>query len=169
MIARRALALAIILFAAAPLMAATPHPQQRKAAPHAIPTPVLPNQKLQTEFVVEVNSKGQVVRVKSGKDCKNYTFNAQTYGNVLQMWIRHPNGTAEVGLYRVTYDYNPKTKKVRRSIALIRAGGNWGNQQGAANEMMAKAAKESREAQEAQEKKLPPLSKILAPSHTPKP
>ena len=44
---------------------------------------------------MEVNKKGQVVRIKSGKGTKYGTFNAQTYGNALQMWIRKPDGSAE--------------------------------------------------------------------------
>jgi hypothetical protein len=115
------------------------------AAPHATPRPMptlhLPTTKLHTEFVVEVNKKGQVVRVKSGKSCPNLTFNAQTYGNVLQMWIRHPDGTAEVGLYRVSYDYNPANHSVHRAVALLKSGGTWGDKQGAATQMMEQDAK----------------------------
>ena len=143
---------------ALPATAATPAPK------HAVPVPkvVMPNQRLHTDFLVEVNAKGQVVRVKSGKSCKNLTFNAQTYGNVLQMWIRHPDGSAEVGLYRVNYDYDPKTKKVRRTIALVKAGGNWGNSAGAATDMMNTAEREARAAQQAQSgKNLPPLDVIV--------
>ena len=104
--------------------------------PRPMPTPRLPDTQLHTEFVVEVNKMGQVVRVKSGKSCKNLTFNAQTYGNVLQMWIRRPDGTAEVGLYRVTYDYDSKTHNVARNVSLLKAGGNWANAEGAANNMV---------------------------------
>ena len=68
---------------------------------------------MHTEFVVEVNAKGQVVRVKSAKAYGDQDpfFNTQTNGNVLQMWIRHPDGSAEVGLYRVNYDYDPQDEK----------------------------------------------------------
>ncbi len=158
-LAAQALALATLLTGAAvPALAAT-HP----TSAHGIkPQPMLPHERLHTEFVVEVNSKGQVVRVKSGKSCKNYTFNAQTYGNVLQMWIRHPDGTAEVGLYRVSYDYDPKTHTVHRSIALLRAGGNWGNQLGAADDMMNTANREARAFKNARSgKNLPPLNAIV--------
>ncbi len=150
--AARALALALIALGSTPAaFAATPAPKK----PTAIPTPRLPTQKLHTEFVVEVNKKGQVVRVKSGKSSKVPSFNAQTYGNVLQMWIRHPDGSAEVGLYKITYDYNPATKKVHRDVALVKSGGNWGDQQGAADQMMDIANKE------AHGQKLPPLDKIV--------
>ncbi len=138
------------------LLAATPHPRP-------FPTANLPKLKLHTEFNVEVNAKGQVVLVKSGKSCKDLNFNAKTYGNVLQMWIRRPDGSATVGMYRVTYDYNPHTQRVDRGIKLLSTGGNWGNQVGAANEMLdadnARAAK-SRKA-------LPSLDQIVGPSPKP--
>lgn len=114
----------------APTLAATPQPKR------TLPPIHLPTVKLHTEFVVEVNAKGQVVLVKSGKSSPYGFFNSQTYGNVLQMWIRHPDGTAEVGTYRVTYDYDPKTHNIKRGIALVKAGGNWGNKEGAATEMI---------------------------------
>lgn len=121
---------------------------------------------MHTEFVVEVNHLGQVVRVKSAKGCNNPTFNAQTYGNVLQMWIRHPDGTADVGLYRVYYDYNPRTRLVARRVALIRRGGTWGNVEGAANEMLDTAR---REAESASGRHLPPLQNIIDMTPTPPP
>lgn len=164
----RALALLTLL--------ALPLPMAAAANPTPRPTPVvhLPNEKLHTEFLVEVNKMGQVVRVKSGKSCKNLTFNAQTYGNVLQMFIRHPDGTAEVGLYRVTFDYNPATRKVARQVALQKAGGTWGDEEGAANQMMDIAKRQADEArakaqqqQQAQNAKLPSLNQITKP--TPKP
>jgi hypothetical protein len=167
----RALALVLVLIPAAAFAAASPHPIP-------IPTPRLPNAALHTEFNVEVNKKGQVVRVKSGKSCKDTTFNAQTYGNVLQMWIRKPDGTAVVGMYRVSYDYDPHTRVVRRNVALLRAGGNWGNDQGAANQMMDVAAREAAAAaaKSGQEssKNLPDIKAIIkrdvvTPSPKPKP
>ena len=150
--AARALALASLVFALTPpAFAATPAPKK----PVALPAPHLPTKALHTEFVVEVNKKGQVVRVESGKRSPVPSFNAQTYGNVLQMWVRHPDGTAEVGVYRVTYDYSPVTKKVHRDVALVKSGGNWGDKEGAADQMMDIANKE------AHGEKLPPLDKIV--------
>lgn len=155
-------------------LAATPSPKP-------LPKPVLPKIAMHTEFVVEVNNKGQVVLVKSGKSAKECTkstegqclfFNAQTYGNVLQMWIRHPDGTAEVGLYRVTYDYDPKTHGVKRNVALVSRGGNWGDKPGAATDMMGKADAEARawaEKQKTQNNSLPDLNKIVSPSPTHRP
>ncbi len=133
---------------------------------------------LHTEVVVEVNKKGQVVRVKSTKPSKVQSFNVQTYGNALQMWIRRPDGSAQVGLYRITYDYNPKTQDVTRRIALVSAGGSWANSEGAANIMVqmekqqaAAAAAALRKAQE-QNSKLPSLNEIRGlptpnPTHAP--
>ncbi len=156
---------------AGPATGATPAPKASHA-PVAVPTPHLPTDKLHTEFVVEVNAKGQVVRVEKAKGCKNLTFNAQTYGNVLQMWIRHPDGSAQTGVYRVVYDYDPHTKKVHRTFALLKTGGTWANAEGAANDMMRKAEEETRAAQQRQEqqnKNLPSLDKIVAPSPSTKP
>ncbi|MDQ2680411.1 MAG: hypothetical protein M3Y21_05230 [Candidatus Eremiobacteraeota bacterium] len=148
----RAFALALAFM----LVAATPHSRPRLTAN-------LPRTPLHTEFNVEVNAKGQVVLVKSGKSCKDLNFNAKTYGNVLQMWIRHPDGSATVGMYRVTYDYNPRTKRVDRGIRLLYAGGRWGSQVGAAQEMLnadnARAAKAN--------KPLPSLDTIVRPTSKP--
>ncbi len=161
--AARAFTLATIVLALAPpAFAATPAPNAAATKHVTVPAPHYPTQKLHTEFVVEVNKKGQVVRVKSGKSCKVLSFNAQTYGNVLQMWIRRPDGSAEVGLYKVTYDYDPASKKVRREVALVSAGGNWGDKEGAATQMMGIANKE------AHGEKLPPLDQIIG-SPTPHP
>ncbi|HUA09072.1 MAG TPA: hypothetical protein VMA98_07325 [Candidatus Acidoferrales bacterium] len=161
----RALALALVLIAATPVPTSTP-----KLEPH----PPIPKVAEHAEFVVEVNAKGQVVRVTSAKGtgAKDTFFNAQTYGNVMQMWIRHPDGSAEVGLYKVTYDYDPKTKKVTRGVSLVRAGGNWGNEEGAADRMMDTADREYQEGLKAQQqtnKNLPPLEGIIGPTPSPTP
>ncbi|HUY41795.1 MAG TPA: hypothetical protein VMV82_09540 [Candidatus Dormibacteraeota bacterium] len=163
-----------MLLGAAPLLAATspsahrtpaPRPSAHAPVPH-VPMVHEPLVRLHTEFVVEVNRKGQVVRVKSARGCPNPTFNAQTYGNVLQMWIRHPNGTADAGLYRVTYDYDPRARRVTRRVALIRRGGTWANAQGAANDMLDTAR---REAESASGRNLPPLQNIIGSTPTPHP
>ena len=185
MIIVRPMALALAVFAAGTALpafaAATPAPT---ASPHriVIPPPKFPKEKLHAEYLVEVNKKGQVVRVKSGKATKYGTFNAQTYGNALQMWIRKPDGSAEVGLYRVTYDYDPSDHHVARNVALVSKGGSWANTEGAADVMMDTAKKEAAEAaaaakrQQAQDRKLPSLNQITgkktptpAPIFSPKP
>lgn len=164
-----AFAMILAVTAAPALAAATPKPGASPVVIH------LPNFPLHTEVVVEVNKKGQVVRVKSTKPCKVASFNLQTYGNALQMWIRRPDGTAQVGLYRISYDYDPKTQDVTRRISLVSAGGNWANAEGAANVMVdmekkqaAEAAAAQRKAREEQNVKLPSLNEIRG-APTPKP
>ncbi|MDQ2866391.1 MAG: hypothetical protein M3R51_09210 [Candidatus Eremiobacteraeota bacterium] len=149
----RAFAFAFLALACAtPASAATatPHPKIP-----AVPLPRFPNRTLHSEFTAEVNSKGQVVRAKTVKPSHYPSFDAQTYGNVLQMWIRHPDGSAQVGLYKITYDYSPATKSVRRGVSLVKSGGSWGAKEGAADQMMDLANKEARGA------KLPPLDRII--------
>jgi hypothetical protein len=141
----------VLVFPAAGFAAQTPRPK-----PRPLPSPHLPTTALHTEFQVEVNHMGQVVRVKSGKECPNPTFNAQTYGDVLQMFIRHPDGTATVGMYRISFDYNPKTQMVHRGVQLLSEGGDWADEQGAANQMMEQDAKNR-----AKHLALPGMDKIL--------
>jgi hypothetical protein len=166
-----------IVATAAPAMAATtPKPS---TAPRPAPSVKLPNIPLHTEVVVEVNGKGQVVRVKSAKQSKVQSFNVQTIGNAEQMWIRHPDGTAEVGLYRVTYDYDPKTQKVSRHVVIISRGGSWANQPGAATVMINHARQQAVEMQKANAEaakkaqqrnaKLPSLNEIRGVSPSPSP
>ncbi len=168
---------ALLALASVPAFGApTPQPH---GAPAPMPSIRLPNIPLHTEVVVEVNKKGQVVRVKSVKQCKVQSFNVQTIGNAEQMWIRHPDGSAQVGLYRVSYDYNPKTTQVMRRIALISAGGSWANSPGAATVMIEIAHKQAVEAQKAaqaaqkkeQERnaKLPSLNQIRGVPTSPSP
>lgn len=156
----------------APTTLSTPHPT-RTLLIH------LPTVPLHTEMVVEVNKKGQVVRVKSTKWCKVSSFNVQTFGNALQMWIRRPNGTADVGLYRVTYDYNPKKGMVARHVAIISHGGTWGDQEGAADRMIRTAHEQAVKLQQAQmeaqkkaqqrNEKLPSLNEIRGVHSSPSP
>ena len=111
---------------AAALIAATPAPEGTPVRIDVMklqPKELLPTVPLHTEFVVEVNRLGQVVRVRSGKSSKNDAYNAQTYGNALQAFIRKPDGKVVLGTYRLTYDYSPKTGRVRRDVALVKAGG----------------------------------------------
>jgi hypothetical protein len=148
-------------------LAATPPPASGQSARPSIKLPAVP---LHTEYLVEVNKKGQVVKSKPSKLSKVVTFNVQTYGNTLQMWIRKPDGTAIVGLFRVTFDYDPKTKKVARNIALVTPGGNWGDEEGAANAMYETAQKQLEDAikkQQQQNSSLPSLKQIRGESPAP--
>ncbi len=151
---------ALLVIVASPAYAAqAPHPR-------VLPTPRVPKVPLHTEFIVEVNKLGQVVRVKSGKSCKDLTFNALTYGNVLQMFIRTADGMhAIVGLYRVTYDYDPRTTRARRSVNIVSRGGRWGNEEGAANSMKDIAVRQARR----HNKPLPDFKEIIKPKTVSKP
>ncbi len=97
--------------------------------------PHMPATALHTEFIVETNNKGQVTRVRSGRNSKDRTFDLMTYGNVLQTFIRTDTGNAHAGTFRVTYDYSPKTHTVSRDVSLISLGGVNPNAEGAVYEM----------------------------------
>jgi len=106
--------------------------------PHGRPfTPHTPTTAVHTDFMVEINRKGQVTRVRSGKSCPDLAFNAMTYGNALQAFIRTADGRAIPGVYRLSYDFDPRTKLVHRSVALVRVGGVDPNRQSAVDEMAA--------------------------------
>ncbi|HEX5274691.1 MAG TPA: hypothetical protein VFW34_05390 [Candidatus Rubrimentiphilum sp.] len=114
--------------------------------PAPVPSPKLPSKPLHAQLQVEVNKLGQVVRVLHGNLSGDAPFDTMAMGNALQMWIREQHGktiTAVVGLYKVDYDYNPKTQKVRRTFALFKRGGSWANEQGAAIKIMSDAKKEA--------------------------
>jgi hypothetical protein len=135
----RAFMLVLCTLAPAAASAASPSP-----AP--MPTPNLPNRPLHSVIDVEVNKRGQVVRIKGGRLSHDQIFDTMTIGNALQMWIRHPDGTAEVGLFRVNYDYDPRTHNVARHVTLISRGGTWANDSGAATKMIDAAKREAQEA-----------------------
>ncbi len=121
---------------------AAPTPRPVATTPERIdvqklqPRALAPKRTLHVEYTVEVNKLGQVTRVRSVKPSHDQAFDAHTYGNALQAFIRTPDGHAVVGIYRLTYDYDPKTLRVRRDVALVRVGGVNPNAQGAAIQMM---------------------------------
>ena len=122
------------------------------AAPAPLPTPKLPNKALHVQLQAEVNKLGQVVRVPHGNLSGDVPFDTMTMGNALQMWIRDQRGkrvTAIVGLYRINYDYNPATHSVKRSISLLKRGGSWANEPGAATKIVMDAKKQAEAAQAA--------------------
>ena len=137
-----AFAATLIATPVAALAAGTP-------APQPMPTPHFPNKPLHARLVVEVNHMGQVVRVAHGDLSGDREFDLMSIGNAMQMWIRHPDGTAETGTYSVTYDYNPKTHNVARVPALMKAGGDWANKPGAAT-LIIQDARRQQQAIEAQ-------------------
>ncbi|BDE08003.1 hypothetical protein WPS_32790 [Vulcanimicrobium alpinum] len=140
-------ALVAVLAAGSIASAATPPP---KAAPNAPkgsaaqrinveklqPRAIFPKVPLHTEVVVEINKLGQVARVRSIKPSHDRGFDARMYGNALQAFIRTPDGKVVLGTYRLTYDYDPKSLRIRRDVALIKAGGVNPNATGAATDMM---------------------------------
>ncbi len=111
-------------------------------------SPRTPTRPVHTEYVVETNHFGQVTRVRSVRPSTDPPFNALTYGNALQAFIRTTQGRAVAGTYKLAYDYNPQTKNVRRSVALVRAGGVNADAPGA---VLVEAEKLRRESQKAAE------------------
>ncbi len=131
------LALGAALAWGAPAQAATPAPApQRIDVQKLQPKALAPTRQLHVEYTVEINRLGQVTRVRSVKPSHDQAFDAHTYGNALQAFIRTVDGHVVVGTYRLMYDYDPKSMRVRRDVALVRAGGVNPNAKGAAIEMM---------------------------------
>jgi hypothetical protein len=97
-------------------------------APSNVAAPSVP---LHAVYTVETNKLGQVVRVVSAQATRDEHFNTVTRGNAMQAFIRRPNGTAVAGVYKLTYDYSPSTKDVRRDVQLVHAGGVDPNAKGA--------------------------------------
>lgn len=112
------------------------------AKPMPMPTPNYPNKAMHVRLLVEVNKRGQVVRVDHGTLSGDRSFDTMALGNAMQMWIRKPDGSAVTGLYSVTYDYNPKTHDVARVPALVKPGGNWANKEGAATLIVSDARRQ---------------------------
>ncbi|HZY98526.1 MAG TPA: hypothetical protein VFE36_03050 [Candidatus Baltobacteraceae bacterium] len=168
---RHAVAFFILLFGL-PVLSAAATPPPGASGQAAMPQIKLPAVPLHSEYLVEVNKKGQVVKSKPSKLSKVQTFNLMTYGNTLQMWIRKPDGSATVGTFRVSFDYDPKSKKVARNIALVSEGGNWGAEDGAATAMYETAEKQLQAAlkkQQQQNEGLPSLNQIRGQSPAPSP
>jgi hypothetical protein len=125
----------------------------KDAAEHkAIPTTGFPKIHQHVEFVVETNKKGQVTRVRSGKESPDGMFNAVTYGNALQTFIRTEDGKAIAGTYRLVYDYEPADKQVKRTVELINEGGVDPDALGAVDDMARAQAKTSLEQYQAWKK-----------------
>lgn len=172
------LALAFLAVPLATVAAPTPGPH-----PIVLPTPAYPKKALRVRLQVEVNNRGQVVRVLHGDLSGDRPFDTMALGNAMQMWIRHPDGSAQAGLYRVTYDFDPHTRNVTRVPALIKPGGSWANAPGAATLIMKDAQHqamllekrlraEQQAKQKAEAKNLPDINaavKRAMPSPTPHP
>jgi len=122
-------------------------PRAFAAAPTPSPAPRFPSRPLHARLIVEVNHFGQVVRVAHGDLTGDRAFDLVVVGNAMQMWIRHPDGSAETGTYSVTYDYNPKTHTLERHPSLISRGGAWANTPGAATNILNDMARQQKELQ----------------------
>lgn len=135
---RLALAAAVVFVCGSAAGAATPPPTPVRINVEKLqPRAIFPKVKLHVELIVEINRLGQVTRVRSIKPSHDQGFDAHTYGNALQAFIRTSDGNVVLGTYRLTYDYDPKTLRIRRDVALVKRGGVDPNAQGAALEMMA--------------------------------
>ena len=135
-----ALAIAALLALGMPALAATPAPKatppQRVNVQDLQPKSLAPKKALHVEFTVEINKLGQVARVRTIKPSHDEAFDAKTYGNALQAFIRTPDGNVVLGTYKLVYDYDPKTMRVRRDVMLVSRGGVNPEAKGAANDMM---------------------------------
>jgi len=162
-VALRAVAFAAVALAA-PCLAAR---AQTTPAPHPSATIALPKVQLHAELFVDTNKLGQVSRVVSIKPSKDKGFNTQAYGNAAQAFIRTPNGEAVPGLYRLTYDYDPATQKVRRTVDLVKAGGVDPNAPGIVTLLqknLDEAQKHQAQARAQAPTKLPDFDKITQPT-----
>jgi hypothetical protein len=141
-----AFAVALLLAAGTTALAATSPPKATPAAKatappridvlKAQPKSLAPKTALHVEYTVEINKLGQVARVRTVKPSHNQPFDEKTYGNALQAFIRTPEGQVVVGTYKLIYDYDPRTMRVRRDVALVKAGGVDPEAKGAATDMM---------------------------------
>ncbi len=174
LIGRRAVAVlaaagTIVLGAMTPAFAATPSPKPTSPAENSLTKAQMealaPKTALHTEFIVNTNKLGQVTGAKATKESKDPNFNLQTYGNALQTFIRTDDGKAVPGVYKLTYDYDPKTRRIRRDVALVHEGGVDENAEGAALVMMDAAKKEAAAAAAAAKAKQHPSPAPKASEH----
>jgi hypothetical protein len=131
------LALPVCAFAA-PTATPKPSAPKRVDLTKIQPKALLPKVHLHSEYTVETNKLGQVTRVRKVSPSHNATYDAQTYGNALQAFIRTAEGSAIAGTYKLSYDYDPKTGRVKRDVQLVRPGGVNENARGAALDMLSK-------------------------------
>jgi hypothetical protein len=153
------LVFALVSALALQTVAAAGAPRAVSAAEESF-TPRVPAGPEHAEYVVEVNAKGQVARVRSSKSSRDAAFNTMTYGNALQAFIRTTDGKAVAGIYRLAYDYAPNTKHVRRSVSLLRVGGVNPSSPGAVDQMTADARSAAAAAAGPSPKPLPDFESI---------
>ncbi len=153
------LAAMLASFASAGATAATTKP--------VVPVVHPPRTHEHSEFVVETNKLGQVTRATKVTRSNDSHFNAMTYGNTLQAYIRTPDGKAIAGVYRLTYDYNPANQKITRGVALLRMGGVNPNAPGAVivEERKLEAEQQEKQAAAAEASALPGLHQMTRHHH----
>jgi hypothetical protein len=137
------------------------------AAKPFVPVVHTPRTHEHSEFVVETNKLGQVTRATKVTRSNDRRFNAMTYGNTLQAYIRTPDGKAIPGVYRLTYDYNPANQKITRGVALVRMGGVNPNAPGAVivEERKLEAEQQEKQAAAAEASALPGLHQMTRHHH----
>ncbi len=166
------LPLAVIAASPAPPTKAPAH-RPRIDVTKIQPKALLPKHSEHTEYMVDVNKLGQVTRVRSQRASDSATFNAQTYGNALQTFIRTPDGHVVLGVYRLTYDYDPKTERVRRDVSLVHQGGVNPDAKGAAASLMQAAQRQPTPAPHplasVDPRNLPELKSVIEPTPEPSP
>jgi hypothetical protein len=158
-------AVAVALLAAGSPASAANGPSPKPTVPARIdvtklqPKALAPKRALHVEYTVEVNRAGQVARVRTVKPSHDEAFDAHTYGNALQAFIRLPDGQVVLGTYRLIYDYDPKTLRVHRDVQLIKRGGVDPNAISAVDDMLTKA-RHNRD-------RTPPPGLVATPAPTP--
>jgi hypothetical protein len=163
----RRLAAVLLASSAFGLIAASPPPHEAPVAnalTKAQMEALLPKTALRTIYVVDVNKFGQVTGAKPQVKSKDANFNIQTYGNALQAFIRTPDDKAISGVYTLTYDYSPKTRKIDRSVALVHPGGVNPDAEGAALVMIDAVKKQQAAAAAAAAKAAAPKKPAPKPS-----
>ncbi len=155
-----------------PTAAAKARPPARIDVTKIQPKSLLPKRPEHQEYLVEINKYGQVARVRSQHGNGDRVFIAQTYGNALQTYIRTPDGHVVLGTYRLTYDFNPKTSRVRRDVVLVSQGGVDADAVGAVNGLLDKvhrAAPAALDPRSIDPRSLPDLGGLTPPTPTPQP
>jgi len=134
-----------------------------------MPPPYFPKKVEHAAFVIEVNKTGQVAKVRSQQASGDRRFDVMVAGNVVQTFVRRPDGTAVPGVYRMRYDYNPKTKRVRRTVTLISAGGVDPNAEGIVERMAEINRRSAEEIQRRLEAAKKPVKDVPLPFLSPGP
>lgn len=118
-------------------------PALARSTPHPVGPPSPPTKALHIRLQVEVNDRGQVVAVRHGTLSGDRAVDTMAIGNALQAFIRTSDGRSVPGLYLLSYDYNPKTKKISRVPKLIKPENTWARDPGAVTVMVTELKREA--------------------------